>query len=481
MKKLYNIFLLITLFIIFTISVSAQFVRINLEFADIRVRILPETESIMVGEAFKDDIFKYISEENDWIEIEMFSGDARYIHRSLVEIFTHGVSAPFSNDVCLKLMERLEAAKERSLTEPDVKSQNVLFDRYVLDIFHEFGLQPVVFKLAVNRCSEGPESKIGQRPSEIEADYTLGAPIEKTELKKEVISERKPKITNESQYDFRKTKWGMSKEQVKEIEKNILLIGEDTMQDSIEGCDGSLHYKGEVNGLKCDIYYYFMKNRLISATYEKVGSISLREEYINNYENLKGYLIKKCGRLYDDGIEMIKDEPIEPFAMLFWKNPTDSIYQIFLSLMTFEDKAQIEWLINYQSEEGKNIKQNMADYTEKEETKKEVETQTETPKKELENQPKAEIKFIDSTNRLSGSGNYYYVEGILKNIGKGYAYHLRVKIQALDKYGKLVSIDECYADPSTLAPNKEATYQAMVNYNSKIDKFSKTVYWRNTY
>jgi len=75
----------------------------------------------------------------------------------------------------------------------------------------------------------------------------------------------------------------------------------------------------------------------------------------------------------------------------------------------------------------------------------------------------------------------YYVEGILKNIDKGYAYHLRVKIQSLDKYGKLASIDECYADPSTLAPDKEATYQPMVNYNSKIDKFSKTVYWSNTY
>ena len=100
--------------------------------------------------------------------------------------------------------------------------------------------------------------------------------------------------------------------------------------------------------------------------------------------------------------------------------------------------------------------------------------------KELESQPRADIVFIDSTNRLSDGGGYYYVEGILKNKGKGTAYHIEVEVRALDKDDKLVSIDKVYAYPTTIASGKEATYQVMVRYNSKIDNFDKTVYWNNS-
>jgi hypothetical protein len=340
--------------------------------------------------------------------------------------------------------------------------------------------------------SEGNVIRLTNNPvlsiKEKEAGYTIypspGESIEPMqdqitngqEIKQEVLSGSK-------KYDFRKTNWGMSKEQVKETEKSSKFVEEDIMKDFIKGCDGSLHYKGEVDGLDCEVYYYFMKGRLVSAAYKKRGSIQFRNEYINNYKKLKTYLIKRYGRPNEKGIESLEDEPIAPFALVFWDNPTADIVLIGLILMEYEDNNEIGLSINYQSEEGKEIKEkeNVVLDTEKEKAKKEAEAQIEARIKELENQPKAEIKFVDSTNRLSGSGNYYYVEGILKNIGKGYAYHLRVKIQSLDKYGKLISIDECYADPSTLAPNKEATYQAMVDYNSKIDKFSKTVYWSNTY
>jgi hypothetical protein len=184
MKKLYNTFLLITLFIIiFTISVSAQFVRVISDFVNIRVA--PNSDSEIVGKAVKGDIFKYMNDNGEWIEIEIFSDDPRYVHKSLVKVLTGGISAPFSNDICPKLTERLEEAKEGSLTESDVKSQNVLFDRYVLDIFHEFKLQPVIYLIAVNRCIEGPESKTGQRPT-VEKEKLNNESKEKTETKEQV-------------------------------------------------------------------------------------------------------------------------------------------------------------------------------------------------------------------------------------------------------------------------------------------------------
>ena len=364
----------------------------------------------------------------------------------------------------------------------------------VLVIFLIINISSVNAKMYKILDSEGNIIRLTNNPAlsmeEKEAGYTVSPPPNEQEIKQEALSKG-------NKYDFRETIWGMSKEQVKEIEKNILLVGEDIAQDSIIGCDGSLHYKGEVNGLECDVYYYFMKDSLISATYKNADSIiRFKNKYINNYKNLKVYLIKKYGKPYDNGIEMIKDETIAPYAMVAWKYPTDSIYQILLLLMGFEDRNEIEWLINYQSEEGKNIKEYLADYTEKEKAKadytekekakKEAEAllesqikELESQAKELKNKPKAKIIFIDSTNRLSGTGNYYYVEGILKNTGKVNAYHVEVEIRSLDKYDKLVSIDRGYAHPTTIAPGKEATYQIMVSFNSKIDSFDTKVYWEN--
>jgi len=71
MKKYYIIFFLLTLFIIiFTFSAFAQFVRVTSEFANIK--LMPDTESIIIGKAFENDIFGYEGEENDWIKINMF-------------------------------------------------------------------------------------------------------------------------------------------------------------------------------------------------------------------------------------------------------------------------------------------------------------------------------------------------------------------------------------------------------------------------
>jgi len=331
----------------------------------------------------------------------------------------------------------------------------------------------------VVRLTNNPKLSIKEK----EAGYTIYPPPEE---KIDVMQGQETKNGSEK-YDFRKTNWGMSKEQVKETEQKILFIGEDSIQDSIMGCDGSLHYNGKVNGLKCDICYYFIKDRFVSATYKKVDSFTgFKVKHISNYKNLKKALIKKYGKPYDDSVEMINDESIAPYAKVIWEHPTNSIYQIKLLLMGFEDKNKVEWFINYQSREGKNIKECFADYTEKERVKKETEAKLEaeikkleSQAKELKNKPKAEIKFVDSNSRLSGSGNYYYVEGILKNNGKGNAYSVKVEVRALDKYGKLVSIDYGYSRPSTIAPRQEATYQIMVRYNSEIDEYDMKVSWSN--
>jgi len=90
------------------------------------------------------------------------------------------------------------------------------------------------------------------------------------------------------------------------------------------------------------------------------------------------------------------------------------------------------------------------------------------------------IKIVDWNNRPSASGNYIYVEGSLKNIGDQTAERVRVKVKSLDSNGKIVSIDDGYADPSLIAPNKEGIFQIMVENNYKIKEFSLIILTKST-
>lgn len=148
-------------------------------------------------------------------------------------------------------------------------------------------------------------------------------------------------LSNDVKYDFRKTNWGMSKEQVKEIEKSKF-VEEDF------GKEENLHYKGEVDGVNCEIYYYFMKGKLTSAAY---GSTQSKDVCINNYKKFTEYLIKKYGK-------PVEDKTFEDFkegtARTFWDTPTT---EINLMLSEGRNKNEFDLSIYYQSKEGEEIKE----------------------------------------------------------------------------------------------------------------------------
>jgi len=93
---------------------------------------------------------------------------------------------------------------------------------------------------------------------------------------------------------------------------------------------------------------------------------------------------------------------------------------------------------------------------------------------------KCKIKIIDWNNRPSASGNYVYVEGSLKNIGDQTAEIVRVTVKSLNSNEKILSIDSAFAEPSSIAPNREAIFQIMVENNYKIKKFSLIVLTEST-
>ena len=102
---------------------------------------------------------------------------------------------------------------------------------------------------------------------------------------------------------------------------------------------------------------------------------------------------------------------------------------------------------------------------------------TDLQPKPLVSKKKADIKVVDWINRLSPSGDYVYVEGIIKNIGDSSAYYTEVIIKALDKRGKLVCIEKTYADPSTILPKQEVTFKVMVKNYKNINSFKLDTLW----
>ena len=93
---------------------------------------------------------------------------------------------------------------------------------------------------------------------------------------------------------------------------------------------------------------------------------------------------------------------------------------------------------------------------------------------------KCKIKIVDWNNRPSTYGKYIYVEGCLENIGDQTAEMVRVIVKSLDSNEKIISIDSAFAEPNSIAPNKEAIFQIMVENNYKIKIFSLIVLTEST-
>jgi hypothetical protein len=94
-----------------------------------------------------------------------------------------------------------------------------------------------------------------------------------------------PRVIFANEYTFRKTVWGMSKEQVIESEGRA--------PDDTRGSD--IAYKTKVAGKNAELYYKFVGNQLSTAQYLITDKHSNNNLYIDDYDNLEELLIKKYG------------------------------------------------------------------------------------------------------------------------------------------------------------------------------------------
>lgn len=86
-------------------------------------------------------------------------------------------------------------------------------------------------------------------------------------------------------HDFRRCHWGMSRAQVKNLEKSELL------KDVPQG----LVYSGRVSSFPCFIAYFFVQDRLVRARYTITSNHEYPEDYLEQFGELRQILARKYG------------------------------------------------------------------------------------------------------------------------------------------------------------------------------------------
>lgn len=138
-------------------SIPTRFIEITENTVNIRTG--PSKSTTIVAQAKKGDIFELKGETNGWYKIDMFSGEYRYVYKSLSKLTTYTIFLPSSTSIRQKIFNLLGEAEDRAMDEADQKypmnipdnvNQNIdygrlLIDKYELKIFHEFKVQPVIY------------------------------------------------------------------------------------------------------------------------------------------------------------------------------------------------------------------------------------------------------------------------------------------------------------------------------------------------
>jgi len=167
---------------------------------------------------------------------------------------------------------------------------------------------------------------------EKEAGCTISPPPEGQEITQEAPSKG-------NNYDFLNTKWGMSKEEVKKMEKAGLT------EDNRWSGEDNLEYQGKVDGFGCKISYFFREGKLvrtgcaiIQPMAEKSGST-----LYGCYDNIKNYFIKKYGEIFkgtESGFRYSWDTSVSKVDLSFLNNTDSRGINIFLILIDCRNKSE---------------------------------------------------------------------------------------------------------------------------------------------
>ncbi len=154
------------------------------------------------------------------------------------------------------------------------------------------------------------------------------------------------KTVSES-FDFRKTSWGMTKDQVKNSEPS----------SPIRDDANALFFKGKISNLDCVYAFVFAKGKLVRSKYAITEEHTNKNDYIDDYNSLKAALTGKYGDPLNDRTNwknsLYRDDKEEwGFAVSLghlsyfatWSTPTT---EVFLGLLG--DNYKVDLVIEYSS------------------------------------------------------------------------------------------------------------------------------------
>ena len=151
LKYCITFFLIIPCFIF-----SQKYVQIEEEVVNIRFKAT--TSSSIVGQAVLGQIFLRTDATTNWIEIQLPSGENRWVHRGLVSLVTdYGAILESVNISSLKsaLIDAKERAQKDSFNK-NIESMNkkeintFLLDKYTLSVFRTYRVSPIHFDEIMN-------------------------------------------------------------------------------------------------------------------------------------------------------------------------------------------------------------------------------------------------------------------------------------------------------------------------------------------
>jgi len=165
-------------------SIPATFVEITGNTVNIRTG--PSTSTTIVTQAKKGDIFELEGETKGWYKINMFSGEYRYVYKSLAKPTTYAISLPSSASIRQKIFNLLGEAEDRAMDEADQKYpmnipnntnknidyERLLIDKYKLTIFHKFKVQPVIYRKLIVEVIREQQTKQETKPTT--GEYSIG-------------------------------------------------------------------------------------------------------------------------------------------------------------------------------------------------------------------------------------------------------------------------------------------------------------------
>ena len=179
--------------------------------------------------------------------------------------------------------------------------------------------------------------------------YVLDSSVKRLFVATKIITikgeEERPEEKFNSENYFRRTYWGMSEEQVVELE------GKPSHQEKSDGLD-IIEYRQKIMEMECLIEYIFAGNRLIKAKYVFLEQHEFKNQYISDYKRIKDWLTGKHGMPKGNNITWRNDlyrdyyskwgEAISLGHLIyssFWMTP---VTEILLTLSGENNKVSLE-------------------------------------------------------------------------------------------------------------------------------------------